>query len=54
MLFQPIPNIDDFIDVDSVTLRDVLTAIVIMALAAGLSALVRRYTKKGLASADGP
>jgi small-conductance mechanosensitive channel len=53
MLFQTVPGIDEIIDVDNVTGRDVVAAIVLVIVAAGISALVRRYTKRWLTSMKG-
>ena len=53
MLFQTVPGIDEFVDVNSVTGWDVAAAIAIVAVAVGVSALVRRYTKKSLTSIKG-
>ncbi len=53
MLFQTVPSIDEIVDVDSVTGWDVVTAIAIVVVAVGVSALVRRYTKKWLTSMKG-
>jgi len=50
MLFQIPPGIDEIVDVDNVTGWDVVAAIAIIAGAAGIAALVRRYTTKWLTS----
>ncbi|GMQ93906.1 MAG: hypothetical protein BMS9Abin12_1387 [Acidimicrobiia bacterium] len=50
MLFQIAPGIDEIIDVNSVTGWDIVTAIAIIAVAAGIAVIVRRYTTKWLTS----
>jgi small-conductance mechanosensitive channel len=53
MLLQTVPEIDEIIDVENVTGWDVVTAIVIVLLAVGISALVRRLTRRQLNSVTG-
>lgn len=50
MLFQIPPGIDEIVDLDNVTGWDIVAAIAIIAAAAGIAALVRRYTTKWLTS----